>query len=119
VLNLRPAQWPGDVKGEGTAALSEGVDTFLDAGPIAATGYPGGGTHIVAGKGCEGNNSQGGNNTRKTEKRRHAAPDRPLKNNIYYKNNINDKNNIFCLTCACRLQRPSHVCVQTFIKGGL
>jgi hypothetical protein len=37
-LNFRSAQGPGNVEGEGMAALSEGPDSFLEGGPLAVTG---------------------------------------------------------------------------------
>ena len=55
-LNFRSAQGPGNVEGEGMAALSEGAACFLEGGPLAATGdLDGSARGVVAGGGGDRN----------------------------------------------------------------
>lgn len=54
-LNLRSANGPGNVEGEGVTALSGGEGRCLEGGPLAATGDPDVSARDVAGDGNEKN----------------------------------------------------------------
>jgi hypothetical protein len=106
VLSQRFAQGPGDVKGEGMAALSEDAGTFLDAGPLAANRAPGDGTRAVGRKVGKRGNCEDGHQAGEAKEEIHA----PLIGSsiiiftVFDKingNHMPDKPARFRLACTC------------------